>query len=125
HEAYRQLASFHDELWERTGIAPARTVLGGFSMGTVMSYALGLGATRPAPAGVLAFSGFIPTVEGWEPSLAERSAVRVFIAHGRGDPVIEVSFARRARVLLEQGGLAVSYHEVEAAHQIAAASIPL
>src|ERR1700751_741753 len=59
--AYRQLAQFHDELWERTGVTPERTVLGGFSMGTVMSYALGLGPDRPRPARILAFSGFLPT----------------------------------------------------------------
>src|SRR4051794_41655202 len=47
--AYRALSQFHDSLWERLGIPPARTVLGGFSMGSVMSYALGLGADRPAP----------------------------------------------------------------------------
>src|SRR3954453_15397534 len=40
--AYGPLADFHDELWERTGVAPERTVLGGFSMGSVMSYSLGL-----------------------------------------------------------------------------------
>ena len=72
HAACRELAAFHDELWERTGIAPERTVLGGFSMGSVMSYALGLGPGRPVPAGILAFSGFVPTVEGWEPDLATR-----------------------------------------------------
>src|ERR1700761_2782425 len=95
--AYRELASFHDGLWERTGIGPDRTVLGGFSMGTVMSYALGLGADRPAPAGILALSGFIPTTEGWEPSLADRAnTTSVLIAHGRGDMVIAVTFARRA-----------------------------
>jgi len=66
--AYRALAELHDELWERTGTGPEQTVLGGFSMGTVMSYALGLGADRPAPAGILALSGFVPTVEGWSPS---------------------------------------------------------
>src|ERR1700733_10610084 len=43
HAAYRELAAFHDALWERTRITPERTVLGGFSMGTAMSYALGLG----------------------------------------------------------------------------------
>ena len=68
--AYRELSAFHDELWERTGVAPAQTIFGGFSMGSVMSYALGLGPDRPAPAGILAFSGFVPTVEGWQPSLA-------------------------------------------------------
>ena len=46
--AYRQLGAFHDELWQRTGIAPADTVLGGFSMGSVMSYSLALGPDRPA-----------------------------------------------------------------------------
>ena len=65
HAAYAALAAFHDELWERTGLAPEQTVLGGFSMGSVMSYALGLGGDRPAPAGILAFSGFVPIVEGW------------------------------------------------------------
>src|SRR5438093_2214706 len=39
-----------------------RTVLGGFSQGAVMSYALGLGSDRPRPAAITAFSGFIPTV---------------------------------------------------------------
>src|ERR1700722_13066432 len=72
--SYELLAAFHDELWRRTGLGPERTVLGGFSMGTVMSYALALGADRPAPAGILAFSGFIPTVEGWQPSLEDRAA---------------------------------------------------
>ena len=74
----------------QTGIGPDRTVLGGFSMGCVMSYALGLDGARPAPAGILALSGFIPTVEGWEPSLGDRSGTAVLIAHGRLDPVIPV-----------------------------------
>src|SRR5918997_4645505 len=63
HAAYDRLAAFHDELWERTGVAPSQTVFGGFSMGSVMSYSLGLGPGRPKPAGVLAFSGFIPSVD--------------------------------------------------------------
>jgi len=123
-EAYRKLAAFHDELWERTGIAPERTVLGGFSMGTVMSYSLGLPADRPAPAGIVAFSGFVPVVEGWEPDLPGRQTLRAFIAHGRSDPIMDIGFARRARDLLESGGLEVEYHESDAAHQIDPAHIP-
>jgi phospholipase/carboxylesterase len=124
HAAYRGLAALHDELWERTGVGPERTVLGGFSMGSVMSYALGLGGDRPAPAGILAFSGFVPTVEGWEPDLESRRGLRAFIAHGRNDPVMEVGFARRARELLEAGGLDVEYDESDAAHQIDPAHLP-
>jgi phospholipase/carboxylesterase len=116
HRAFDALAAFHDDLWERTGVSEERTVLGGFSMGTVMSYALGLGE-RPVPAGILAFSGFVPVVEGWEPELEGRQT-RVFIAHGRADPIMEVGFARSARELLEAGGLDVDYHESDVAHEI-------
>jgi phospholipase/carboxylesterase len=122
--AYGALAELHDQLWERTGLAPEQTVLGGFSMGTVMSYALGLGPDRPAPAGILAFSGFIPTVEGWAPHLEGRTSTRVFIAHGEHDPVIDVAFARRARETLEPAGFDVDYRESQAAHNIDPADIP-
>jgi phospholipase/carboxylesterase len=124
HAAYRQLADLHDALWERTGIAPDRTVLGGFSMGSVMSYSLGLGADRPAPAGILAFSGFVPVVDGWEPRLQGREAVRAFIAHGRNDPIMPVDLARRARDLLEAGAIDVEYHESDAGHHIDPAHAP-
>ncbi|MEZ5121425.1 MAG: phospholipase [Solirubrobacterales bacterium] len=118
HAAYAALTAFHDELWERTGLAPQQTILGGFSMGAVMSYATGLGPGRPAPAGILPFSGFVPTVEGWTPELAGRAGMPAFVTHGRLDPVIGVSFARRARELLEAGGLDVDYHESESGHTI-------
>jgi len=116
HAAYRALAELHDETWSRLGLGPEQTVLGGFSMGSVMSYALGLGPDRPAPAGILAFSGFVPTVEGWEPTLPRPT--RVFVAHGRADPIIEVGFARRAQQLLEGAGMDVEYHEGDYGHWI-------
>jgi phospholipase/carboxylesterase len=124
HAAYRTLASFHDALWERTGLGPERTVLGGFSMGSVMSYSLGLGADRPAPAGILAFSGFVPVVDGWQPDLEGKRDTRAFIAHGRNDPIMEVGFGRRAGEVLEGAGLEVEYHESDVAHQIDPAHVP-
>jgi phospholipase/carboxylesterase len=116
HVAYEALAAFHDGLWQRFGLAPEQTVLGGFSMGSVMSYSLALGPDRPAPAGILAFSGFVPTVEGWAPQIPRSTAV--FIAHGRADPVISVEFARTARRLLEGSGMDVEYHESDVGHTI-------
>jgi phospholipase/carboxylesterase len=116
--ARHELGELHDLLWEETGLGPERTVLGGFSMGSVMSYAMGLSGDRPAVAGLLAFSGFVPVVDGWRPSFADRIATRAFIAHGRGDPVIEVEFGRAARDLLEGAGLPVEYHESDVGHQI-------
>jgi phospholipase/carboxylesterase len=121
--SYRALAELYDELWQRTGLGPEQTILGGFSMGAVMSYALGLGSPRPAPAAILAFSGFVPTVEGWKAELGSRERTRTFIAHGRQDPVIDVAFARRARDLLSGAGLTVEYHESDVTHQIDPASL--
>jgi phospholipase/carboxylesterase len=118
HASRRALADLHDGLWEATGVDPSRTVLGGFSMGAVMSYAMALSGDRPPVAGVLAFSGFVPAVKGWEPSFEERLATRAFVSHGSRDPVIEVGFAHRAVELLEAGGLVVEYRESELGHQI-------
>lgn len=125
HAAFDALARLHDELWQRTGLGPERTVLGGFSMGCVMSYALGLGPGRPAPAGILALSGFIPTVAGWQPDLAGRPGVEVFVAHGERDGVIPVELARQAAETLRAGGAHVAYHESPAAHHVDPRLIPL
>jgi phospholipase/carboxylesterase len=122
--ARRRLGELHDELWQRTGLTPERTVLGGFSMGAVMSYVMGFSAERPAPAGIMAFSGFIATVEHWQPDIANRKDVRVFISHGARDQVIGVEFARVAAERLREAGLAVEYRESEAGHHIDPREIP-
>jgi len=122
HAAYEALAAFHDRLWQRFELDAERTVLGGFSMGSVMSYSLGLGPDRPAPAGILAFSGFVPTVEGWEPQIPRDTAA--FIAHGRADPIMNVEFARAASRLLEGAGMNVEYRESDVGHTISPTSIP-
>jgi phospholipase/carboxylesterase len=119
------LAELHDGLWEGSGPGPERTVLAGFSMGAVMSHAMGWGAERPAVAGVLAFSGFVPSVAGWRPSFADRTGTRAFLAHGTMDPVIEVGFGRAARDLLVGGGIDVTYRESEVVHTIDPANLPV
>jgi phospholipase/carboxylesterase len=105
------------EVPELTGVPWERTIVGGFSQGTVMSYALGLGAGRPTPAGIVAMSGFIPVVDGWTADL-DRSGLPVWIAHGRRDPVIGIEFARAARDALSQAGVDLTYHEYEGAHHV-------
>jgi phospholipase/carboxylesterase len=115
---------FLDELAERTGVPLSRTVLGGFSQGTVMAYALALGAGRPVPAGLLAMSGFIPTVEGFELSLEDRRDLPVLITHGVRDPIISVEFAREANARLEAAGLRPTYLETPMPHAIDPRTLP-
>ncbi len=109
-ETFAQASSWLDAVSEETGIAPERTVLGGFSQGAVMTYALGLGAGRPRPAGLIALSGFVPTVPGFELDLSPPFP-RMALGHGALDPVISVEWGRRARVLLEEAGAAPVYRE--------------
>jgi phospholipase/carboxylesterase len=116
--SYALLTAYLDRLLAEHGIAWERTVIGGFSMGAVMSYAVGLGPGRPGPAAIIALSGFVPTVAGWAPELEGRGELPVLIHHGRNDPVIDVALGRRARDLLAGGGLAVSYLETDAAHWV-------
>jgi phospholipase/carboxylesterase len=116
HDAYERLTAFLDETLAERDIAWERTLVGGFSMGAVMSYAVGLGEGRPTPAGIIALSGFVPTVEGWRAELDERQGLPVLIHHGRRDPVIEVDFGRRAADALKGAGLDVDYVESDAGH---------
>src|SRR3954451_16665500 len=62
HATYPVVEGWLDDLLAEHGIPPDQTLIGGSSQGTVMSYALGLGAGRPTPAGIFALSGFIPPV---------------------------------------------------------------
>jgi phospholipase/carboxylesterase len=94
-----------------------RTILGGFSQGAVMSYALGLGNGRPRPAGIIALSGFVPTVPGFELDLTP-PLPPVAIGHGTFDPVIRVEWGRRTRALLEEAGAEVVYRESPLPHAI-------
>ena len=108
------LTAFLDGL----GLDWGRTILGGFSQGSVMAYATGLGAGRPLPAGIVALSGFIPTVDGWSLRDDIPQGFPVAIGHGARDPVISVDFGRSARDRLEQAGADVTYFESEIAHTI-------
>lgn len=108
---YARLATWLDALPDALGVPWSRTVLGGFSQGTAMSFALGLGPDRPAPAGILALSGFLPDVPGYEPVLSGREGFPVALGHGAADPVIPVAFAHAARERLLAAGVDLLYRE--------------
>jgi phospholipase/carboxylesterase len=118
HATYGQVTSWLDDLLAEHGIATEKTVLGGFSQGSVMSYALGLGTGRPRPAAIVALSGFIPEVESFELDLSKAAGLPVAIGHGTHDPVISVEFGRAARDRLVEAGADVLYRESPMPHTI-------
>jgi phospholipase/carboxylesterase len=114
---YDAVSSWLDAMGEETAIPAERTVLGGFSQGAVMTYSLGFGHGRPRPAGLLALSGFIPTVEGLELELGPPPP-RIAIGHGTADPVISVEWSRLAHRALEEAGSDVLYREYPLTHAV-------
>lgn len=105
-------------LEQETGIGMDRTIIGGFSQGAVMTYSLGFERGRPQPAGLIGLSGFIPSVEGLDLDLDDRSGLHVAIGHGTYDPVIGVDFGREARDRLQGAGADVLFRESPMPHSI-------
>ena len=108
------LAAFLDAL----PLPMDRVVLGGFSQGAVMSYAMSLGPGRPRPAGLVAMSGFLPRVEGWPLEPERLAGVPVGIAHGTLDPVIGVDYGREAAETLSAAGVDVLRLESAVPHMV-------
>ena len=119
--SYEALTGFLDGFLAERGLGWDRTVIGGFSMGAVMSYAVSLGEGRPVsgrPASRSAASCRPST--GWSPELEGREGLPVAIHHGANDPIISVDFARKARELLTAGGIEPAYLETDAGHWLPA-----
>ncbi|MGZ4281424.1 MAG: alpha/beta hydrolase [Gaiellaceae bacterium] len=114
---FASVSAWLDSVAAETGIGPERTVLGGFSQGAVMTYALGLGRGRPRPAALIALSGFMPTVLGFDLDLSA-PLPPVAIGHGTYDPVISVEWSRRAKAALEEAGGEVLYREYPLSHAV-------
>jgi len=118
-ERSRQLlARFVSEMQADYGIAPARTVVAGFSQGGIMSASVAL--TRPelvAGFGVLA-GRLLPELE---PQLAAPESLRrlqAFIGHGRDDTKLPVDWAHRADAWLTALGIEHQTQLYAADHRI-------
>ena len=118
HPTFESLQSWLDGFLSEQGIAIDRTILGGFSQGAVMTYALSFAKSRPQPAAELAFSGFIPTVEGLDLDLEGRADLPIAIGHGTYDPVITVDWGRSAKERLDAAGASPIYRESPMPHSI-------
>ncbi len=116
-ESCNRLTQFVDDILKGYPLDPSRLFLFGFSMGTVMSYALSL--TRPDRfRGVAANSGYVPEGTHLEFQWGRLEETAFFVTHGTMDPVIPISFARRAQKMLASSGTSLTYREYPVGHQL-------
>ncbi len=121
-EAYRHLVQFIEDVKTGYPVDPARVFLLGFSMGSIMSFAVAL--TQPnAVRGIVAHSGYIPESVSLQFAWTQLASLSVFVAHGLLDPVIPIQKARRAQELLSKTGADLTYKEYPIPHTISEESL--
>jgi phospholipase/carboxylesterase len=116
-DSCNRLTQFVDDVLAGYPADPSRLFLFGFSMGTVMSYTLAL--TRPDRfRGVAANSGYVPEGTHLEFQWDRLEDTAFFVTHGTMDPIIPVSFARRAQKMLASSRASLTYREYPIGHQL-------
>ncbi len=116
-ESYQRLTQFVEDVRKGYPIHPQQIFFLGFSMGTIMSFAYSL--THPGMVrGVMANSGYVPEESDLQFQWSKMTGTSFFVAHGKYDPVIPVQFGQRAKDLLREANIDVTYREYEMAHQI-------
>ena len=119
--SFDALAAFLDGL----PVPLDRVVLGGFSQGAVMSWALGLGAGRQRPAAIMALSGFMPRGGGLRARpRRDLEGYPIAVAHGSLDPVIPVEFGRAAAERVATAGADLLWRETPVPHTIDPGVLP-
>lgn len=107
-----------DELCREHIMRRDEVVLAGFSQGAAMALAVALApASAMRPAGVLAMSGFIPDVAGYDPDLEGAAELAVLMQHGTSDETVPVELARDTAELLRSCGAQLTFEEYATGHQ--------
>jgi phospholipase/carboxylesterase len=115
--SYDRLSAFLDDAADGYPVDPEYVFLFGFSMGTVLSYALSLSRPDRIRA-VAANSGYLPEIPDLNYRWQDMAGTSFFITHGIHDPVIPVSMARHARDLMAATRAPVTYREYDMSHTL-------
>lgn len=115
--AREKLLEFLNEVEQKLGADPRKTVLGGFSQGAMLSCDAVL-HTEHSYAGLVQLSGNVLAQPVWGPLLLKRKGLPVFQSHGMQDDILPNIGAERLRDVLSKAGLAVEWHSFRGGHEI-------
>ncbi len=98
---------FLDDTMAKYGLDESKTVLIGFSQGTMM--ALHVGLRRAAPlAGIVGFSGMLAAPDSLKDEI--KSKPPVLLVHGDSDEMLPAVLTQRAAQTLHENGVEVGVH---------------
>ena len=99
--------AFLDELLAKYGLDESKTVLVGFSQGTMMALHVGLRRTKQL-AGIVGFSGMLAAPESLKAEIKTRPPV--LLLHGDSDEMLPHVLTERAAEVLRQNDVPVRTH---------------
>jgi phospholipase/carboxylesterase len=99
--------AFLDELFAKYGLDESKTVLVGFSQGTMMSLQVGLRRAKRL-AGIVGFSGALAGPEVLKDEIKSRPPV--LLVHGNADQMLPYQLTEQAAAALKQNGVEVAVH---------------
>ena len=112
------ISNFIDELTATYPIDKNNVTLIGFSQGTILSYAVALSNPDKAQR-VVAMSGYLNLEIVDENYLKnDLKNLKIFASHGTVDQVIPIEWARKAKPVLENLGIAITYKEYPIGHGV-------
>jgi phospholipase/carboxylesterase len=115
--ARRMVRALLEDVAARTNVPFARTVLGGFSQGGMLTTDLAL-RLEEAPAGLIILSGTLLSRAEWADLIARRTAMPVFQSHGRMDPLLPFDVAEKLHRLFEDAGARIAFLPFQGQHTI-------
>ena len=113
-QAAQEVSALLDRRGNRTG---QPFILGGFSQGAMVAAQVAFVSNEPLRALAL-LSGTVVDETLWQTNYARRSGLRVFIAHGRADPILSFEVAERMQGEMVAAGMRVTWFPFDAGHEI-------
>jgi phospholipase/carboxylesterase len=98
---------FLDDTMAKYGLDESKTVLIGFSQGTMMALHVGL-RRRKQLAGIVGFSGMLAAPDALEVEIASKPPV--LLVHGDSDEMLPAVLTQRAAHTLQENGVQVGVH---------------
>lgn len=99
--------TFLDDTMARHGLDESKTVLIGFSQGTMMALHVGLRRRKPL-AGIIGFSGMLAAPDSLNSEI--QSKPPVLLVHGDSDEMLPAVLTQRAAHALQENGVEVGVH---------------